>query len=155
MAKEDLIKITPSGLKEIKDFISNLSSILTDLTPLMRKISGTMHTAIEMNFRTEGARTPDGKWKEHSEVTLEKREERGTIPADILNETGDLLKTILPFFTDETASVATISDYAAIHNFGGQAGTNRKVTIEKREFMVLNSQDLEDILDDAVTYVNF
>ncbi|MDK4527295.1 phage virion morphogenesis protein, partial [Kingella kingae] len=42
--------------------------------------------------------------------------------------------------------------YAAIHNFGGMAGRNRKVRIPARPFLVLTNEDKQDLMDDVQDY---
>ena len=53
---------------------------------------------------------------------------------------------------NDTALVGTNMEYAAIHNFGGMAGRNRKVRIPQREFMTLTNDDKQGLMDDVQTY---
>ena len=55
-------------------------------------------------------------------------------------------------YDNDTALVGTNIIYAAIHNFGGQAGRNRKVTIPQREFLVLTNEDEQSLMDDVQEY---
>ncbi|MDK4527298.1 phage virion morphogenesis protein, partial [Kingella kingae] len=42
--------------------------------------------------------------------------------------------------------------YAAIHNFGGMAGRNRKVAIPARPFLILTNDDKQDLMNDVQDY---
>ena len=42
--------------------------------------------------------------------------------------------------------------YAAIHQFGGWAGRNRKVYIPARPFLQLTNEDKQDLMDDVQDY---
>ncbi|EFH23696.1 hypothetical protein NEIPOLOT_00440 [Neisseria polysaccharea ATCC 43768] len=53
---------------------------------------------------------------------------------------------------NDTALVGTNIVYAAIHNFGGMAGRNRKVRIPQREFLTLTDNDKQALMDDVQDY---
>lgn len=53
---------------------------------------------------------------------------------------------------NDTALVGTNIVYAAIHNFGGMAGRNRKVRIPQREFLTLTDDDKQALMDDVQDY---
>lgn len=59
--------------KNIKDTLNDLQGKLSDLTPVMRTISETMHNAVMENFETEGKRLSGGGWPGLSDATKEKR----------------------------------------------------------------------------------
>ena len=104
---------------------------------LMRVLSGSMHTAVLMNFRRGGR----PKW-----LGLEYRHGKPLI------DSGALRGSISSMADNDTALVGTNMEYAAIHNFGGMAGRNRKVRIPQREFMTLTNDDKQGLMDDVQTY---
>ena len=97
---------------------------------LMRRLAGTMHKAVQQNFR-QGGRP---KW-----LGLKYRHGKP------LTDTGTLRD-------NDTALVGTNMVYTAIHHFGGMAGRNRKVRIPARPFMTLTNEDKQDLLDDVQDY---
>jgi phage gpG-like protein len=47
--------------------------------------------------------------------------------------------------TSDSVTVGTNVEYAAIHNFGGQAGRGRKVMIPARPFLVVQDEDITEM----------
>jgi phage virion morphogenesis protein len=58
-----------------------------------------------------------------------------------------LLDSIVSSAGDNGAEWGSNLIYAAIHQFGGQAGRGRKVEIPPRPYLGINSEDEENILD--------
>ncbi len=104
---------------------------------LMRRLSGTMHTAVMNNFRRGGR----PKW-----LGLKYR-----IGKPLL-DTGTLRQSITQQSDNDTALVFTNLKYAAIHHFGGKAGRSRKANIPARPFMQLTGQDKQDLMEDVQDY---
>ena len=104
---------------------------------LMRRLSETMHTAVKLNFRYAGR----PKW-----LGLKYRAGKP------LTDTGRLKDSFSTMYDNDTALVGTNIIYAAIHNFGGQAGRNRKVRIPQREFLTLTDDDKQALMDDVQDY---
>lgn len=104
---------------------------------LMRRLAGTMHKAVQQNFR-QGGRP---KW-----LGLKYRHGKP------LTDTGALRNSLSELYDNDTALVGTNMVYAAIHHFGGMAGRNRKVRIPARPFMTLTNEDKQDLLDDVQDY---
>ena len=131
------IEIKISNVDEVIAQIENLAAGVADLSPLMRTISGTMYSAVMQNFDAGGRPAWLGlKYRVGKPLT----------------DTGRLRGSISEYSDTDSAVVGTNSIYAAIHNFGGQAGRGRSVTIPQREFMTLTAQDEADIIDDVQTY---
>ncbi len=143
--------------KSIQDYLNQAQRKLGDLTPLMKTISETMHTAVQRNFQTEGARLPGGKWQELAEPTKKERAKVGKWPGSILQVNRNLLGGISPDHDSTTAVVGSNmpfkTGYAAIHHFGGKAGKNKKVTIPARPFFELTDEDMGDVEQDAIDYL--
>ena len=104
---------------------------------LMRRLAGTMRYAVAQNFK-QGGRP---EW-----LALKYR---SGIP---LNDTGALRQSIDELSDNDTALVGTNMVYAAIHQFGGWAGRNRKVYIPARPFLQLTNEDKQDLMDDVQDY---
>ncbi len=143
--------------KAIQDYFNQAQRKLGDLTPLMKTISETMHTAVQRNFQTEGARLPRGKWQELADSTKKERAKIGKWPGSILQVNRNLLGGISPDYDSTTAVVGSNmpfkTGYAAIHHFGGKAGKNKKVTIPARPFFELTDEDMRDVEQDAIDYL--
>lgn len=64
-----------------------------------------------------------------------------------LRDTGRLMNSMGRHVSSDKVQVGTNVVYAAIHNFGGQAGRGRKVTIPARPFMLLQDEDIFEVKD--------
>ena len=115
-----------------------------NLRPLMKNIAGIFASATEENFKNEGR--PD-KWTELSEATKKQRTKQKKWPGQILQVSGQLASSISTQYDDESAVIGSNLDYAAIHQLGGQAGKNKKVTIPARPYLKLTDDDFNEILD--------
>lgn len=148
------ISIDASLEKDLEQLYSKVSN----LSPLMRSIAGTMQSAVDQNFASGGR----PKWL---------GVKRGGTP---LNDTGVLKNSIQHSSDSKTALVGTNVEYAAIHQFGGKTrphvikprfkkalafngmfaksvnhpGSN----IPARPFLQLTAQDENDIIQDVQDY---
>jgi len=84
---------------------------MTDLSPLSRSISMTLLDQNELNFAAEGR----PKWAGLSPAYAATRKK-----GKILQITGHLARSILPFSGNGFAGLSTNVPYAAIQQFGGQ-----------------------------------
>lgn len=130
---------------ELDRALTRLAASVKDMTPIMRAIGGELEAATERNFDDEGARIA-AKWKP-SRRALEQK-------GQTLRDTGRLVASIsaggaghVSEVTPQSVFVGTNVEYAAIHQFGGRAGRNRKVEIPDRPFFGLNQQDEQDIAE--------
>ncbi|WP_274571560.1 phage virion morphogenesis protein [Neisseria leonii] len=133
-----MIEIEINNLFVVQNQIERLGRGLDDNRYLlMRRLSGTMHTAVLTNFRQSGR----PKW-----LGLKYRNGKPLI------DTGRLRGSITQLSDNDTALVGTNMVYAAVHNFGGMAGRGKKVRIPQREFLLLTNQDKQDLMDDVQDY---
>ena len=133
-----MIEIQIDYLFVVQNQIERLSRGVSDNRYLlMRRLAGTMHYAVAQNFK-QGGRP---EW-----LALKYR---SGIP---LNDTGALRQSIDELSDNDTALVGTNMVYAAIHQFGGWAGRNRKVYIPARPFLQLTNEDKQDLMDDVQDY---
>lgn len=166
--------------KAIQEYLKQAQRKLDNMSPLMGTISETMYEAVRKNFDEQGrpkweklskateAERSGMSLKEYLGKTVKKRKSNKekkkkvkTWPGKILQREGmrggGLLGSISPDHDDTTAVVGSSmpfkTGYAAIHHFGGKAGRGNKVTIPERPFLVLTNEDLEDIQQDAIDYL--
>jgi len=134
-----MIEIQIDNLFVVQNQIERLSrGISGDIRYLlMRRLAGAMRYAVAQNFK-QGGRP---EW-----LALKYR---SGIP---LNDTGALRQSIDELSDNDTALVGTNMVYAAIHQFGGWAGRNRKVYIPARPFLQLTNEDKQDLMDDGQGY---
>ena len=132
-----MIEVRIDNILEVQNQLKRLEDGVESRSMLMRRLSETMHTAVKLNFKDAGR----PKW-----LGLKYRAGKP------LTDTGRLKDSFSTMYDNDTALVGTNIIYAAIHNFGGQAGRNRKVTIPQREFLVLTNEDEQSLMDDVQEY---
>ena len=130
--------------KQIDGLAVRLARKSSDTEETMTKIAGVMHAAVEENFEQEGR--PE-KWTPLADATIdERRREKFGPKHPILQRTGTLAASVQTHSSRNEATVSTNLRYAAIHQFGGKAGRNKKVTIPPRPFMVLTNEEEDKIV---------
>lgn len=136
--------------KEILKALKTLSEKTQNLRPVMRNIAGIMMDSVEENFAQQGR----PKWKDLSEVTKKLRRKEGKWPGMILQKSqGGLVDSISSDYGDDYAIVGTNKKYAAIHQFGGDAGRKKKVKIPARPYLTLGDDAVEEIVDNINGYL--
>ena len=139
-----MIKVAVST-REIDGLAVRLARKSSDTEETMTEIAGIMLDAVEENFEQEGR--PE-KWTPLADATIEERREKGFGPEHpILQRRGTLAASVQAHSSRTEAMVTTNLRYAAIHQFGGKAGRNKKVTIPPRPFMVLGRDDEDKIVE--------
>lgn len=136
-----------------KEVISNLHELAKkceNLRPLMKNIAGVFASSTEENFKNEGR--PD-KWTDLKDITKEKRKKINKWPGQILQVEGILADSITTQYDNDSAVIGSNLDYAAIHQLGGKAGTNKKVEIPARPYLKLSNDDYDEILDMINNYL--
>lgn len=132
-----MIDVKIDNIFVVLNQIERLDNGIENRYLLMRRLSETMHTAVKLNFRHTGR----PKW-----LGLKYRAGKP------LTDTGRLKDSFSTMYDNDTALVGTNIIYAAIHNFGGMAGRNRKVRIPQREFLTLTDDDKQALMDDVQDY---
>lgn len=136
--------------KEIQQLLQKLISKTENLRPLMKNIAGIMMDSVEENFEKEGR--PE-KWQELKPSTVKQRSKKGYYPGKILQMRGDLAASVSSFYDNNSAIVGTNKAYAAIHQFGGKAGRNKKNEITARPYLELGEKDKAEILKISEDYL--
>lgn len=128
--------------QEVERRLQEIAKKSSNLRPLMKNIAGIFASATENNFAEEGR--PD-KWQDLSTVTKKLREKRGKWPGQILQVSGQLASSVNTYYDNDSAIIGSNLEYAAIHQLGGQAGKNKKVTIVARPYLKLIEEDLKEL----------
>ena len=143
-----------------------------DLSPAMRKIAQALLLETERNFETEGrpkwaplseatkhARLGGKKaYKKNGELTVaaQRRQDAGF---RILQHTGQLAASVSTDYDSNQAVIGSNKVYAAIHQFGGEAGRGRKVEIPARPYLPvttdgnLQPEAREEVLDTILRHL--
>lgn len=118
-----MIEIAVTGPDEVVALVARIRDRMGEHGPLLDGIGATLVGNIHLGFHD--SKSP------HGEAWLPLKYRQGKP----LLDTGRLRNSIHHTVTGPSdVQVGTDVIYAAIHNFGGQAGRNRKVTIPARPF---------------------
>lgn len=141
-----------------------------NLKPLMQEIGDALAETTKQRFQTSTA--PDGTtWAPNAEATYDgylsafkgsfgksgkitkAGANRAMSKKPLIGESGRLSREILYRAYNDSVEVGSALPYAAIHNFGGQAGRGKKVTIPARPYLGLSADDQVMIRDLAAAYL--
>ena len=137
--------------KEIHEKLIELAKKIENLRPLMKNIAGVFVDSTEENFKEEGR--PD-KWVNLAESTKKQRVKIRKWPGQILQVSGQLASSISTYYDNDSAIIGSNLEYATIHQLGGQAGKNKKVTIPARPYLKLDDSDYDEILHKILVYIS-
>lgn len=130
--------------QEVNSKLLDLAKRCENLRPLMKNIAGVFAYSTEENFENEGRAD---KWVNLSNITKEKRKISKHWPGKILQVEGKLATSISTEYDNNSATIGSNLAYAAIHQLGGKAGKNKKVSIPARPYLYLSDDDFEEIID--------
>jgi len=134
--------------------VAAIKNGVANATPLMKIWGAIGKRSVEKNFEVEGRPT---RWKALSPATANrmKNKTRRRGFRRILFVTGHLKSITVKAESTRAilGSNPATKDYAAIHQFGGQAGRGRKVTIPRRSFLFLQPEDYTELHDSAKKYL--
>jgi phage virion morphogenesis protein len=119
-----------------------------NLLPAMQIIGATVEASVIKNFQAGGR---PGGWKALSPVTLAKKKGGSILIGKGFG--GGLMGSISYKAENDAVMVGTNKKYAAIHQFGGQAGRGRKVSIPARPFLMVQDEDWHGIKDQLADYI--
>ena len=133
--------------KELQPYLNQLAGKTSDLRPLMQNIAGILEDSVEENFEQEGR----PKWQMLAKSTIEQRVRVNKWPGMILQmNSAGLASSITSDYDENSAVVGTNKIYAAIHQFGGKAGRNKKVEVPARPYLRVNP---DEVLKEVTTYL--
>jgi phage virion morphogenesis protein len=110
-------------------YLQHLEQTGADLAPVMRAIAHELLAETEDNFAAEGR----PKWVPLKNPLVRRQ------GGKILQDRGQLAASITADSGGDYAQVGSNKVYAAIHQFGGQAGRGRKVAIPARPFLPMTA----------------
>lgn len=127
--------------------LAQLQAKMADLAPALRSVGAMLKDEARLCFVEQSS--PYGmKWRPLSPVTVAKRRKgEGSGEIQILRDTGRLMNSIAVNSSASSVEVGSNLVYAAIHQFGGMAGRNRKVSIPARPFLPTNGLPLEQMTE--------
>lgn len=132
------VTITLNGVNETTRALKEIETHLSDTQPLMREIAEVAKTSVETNFEVGGRPV----WKPLAASTIQAKGHSKPLLAS------NVLRNIVTKVTDTSVTIGVqpaAKDYAAIQHLGGKAGRGQKVTIPARPFMLLQSEDIDEI----------
>lgn len=134
--------------REVKEALYQLDRSIADMTPIFREIAAVLADDVEQAFDDESDPTTGNPWPDLADSTKNQRAKRGKWPGKKLQMTaGGLAASIASEYGRDYAAVGTNKLYAAVHQFGGQAGRNHAVTIPARPYFGLSDEGRDEILD--------
>ncbi|WP_237043547.1 phage virion morphogenesis protein [Pseudomonas aeruginosa] len=103
--------------QEVRQRLAVLMRSVTDTLPVMRGIAAELLAETEFAFMDEGP-----GWPQLSPATVAAREAKGRGPHPILQVTNALARSVTTWADRNEAGIGSNLVYAAIHQFGGDAG---------------------------------
>jgi phage virion morphogenesis protein len=137
-----------SNADQIADELQVIAARCGNLLPAMQIIGQTVLASVQKNFLAGGR--PNG-WQALSPVTLAMKKGGSILITKGMG--GGLLGSIHASPAADHVLVGTDKVYAAIHQFGGQAGRGQKVTIPARPFLMVQDEDWPEMKDQLSDYI--
>jgi phage virion morphogenesis protein len=134
--------------RQIREQLEKMQLRLGHLQPALKIIGDIVEDSVEENF-AKGGRPQ--KWQRLAPAT-EAKKKGGSILVD-QGYHGGLLGSIHSEVGHNSVMVGTDKKYGAIHQFGGKAGRNKKVTIPAREYLLVQDEDWVEILAELNDYI--
>jgi len=136
------------NIDELRANIKGVEKRLGKLDPALKIIGATVEASVLRNFEKGGR--PTG-WTELSPVTLAKKKGGSILVGK--GHGGGLMGSIHSQVAGNIVMVGTDKVYAAIHQFGGMAGRNKKVKIPARPFLMVQDKDWDNINEDLSNFI--
>ena len=137
-----------SNADTVADELQVIARRCGNLLPAMQIIGETAKTSVVKNFEAGGR--PAG-WQALSPVTLARKKGGSILIAKGFG--GGLMGSIHAEPENNAVMIGTNKIYAAIHQFGGQAGRGHKVTIPARPFLLIQDEDWPEMKDQLADYI--
>lgn len=130
-------KFTPS-IDVLKKRAKLAQTKLKNMSGAHKKISVFLDQWTKENFKTEGGKLRDGKWKPFAAGGRKKKGKPIDTTARLLQDTGRLRVSVLPFANKRTAGIGSKLSYSKVHD----KGTNR---IPKRRILPKINEVRKDV----------
>ncbi len=141
---------------EVKQALTALAARIDNMQPVMQEIGEDIMERTKRRFGTSTG--PDGqRWQPNAASTvlaaiarmgskarlkngnLSKKAQKTLAAKKVLVDTGSLARQFHVSASGNSVTVSNSMIYAAIHQFGGQAGKGKKITIPARPFLPVTS----------------
>lgn len=133
-----------SGIEQFQRELARIRGVASDMTTTHRHIGNIIQNSIEQSFEDE--KSPFG------EVWTPLK--AGRANHKILTDTGTLSSSFGVNANANSVEVGTNLVYAPIHQFGGQAGRDRSVTIDARPYLPVDDNGLQsDVEEEILEYL--
>lgn len=131
---------------QVKRRVKRKLDQISNLSLPYKRASVYLHKWVIDNFQSEGGKV--GGWQPFSPVTLAaiERNDPGRIPAKLLQKTGALRQSFVPFSTKRNAGVGTGLPYSQPHEEGLGNVPQRRMLPEREEVL----DDIRKILNDHI-----
>lgn len=120
--------------RAVLDALNDLRARASDLRPAMKNVAQALESETELRFEREGP-----GWPALSERTILGRMKSGYGRGKMLQRSGQLAASVQTEYGRDYAQIGSNKAYAAIHQFGGQAGRGKKVTIPPRPYLPVDA----------------
>ncbi|BCH55281.1 phage virion morphogenesis protein [Agrobacterium vitis] len=132
--------------QDMREKLAELIGKMTRPTGFYKNVGEHLLNSVKDNFEAEA--TPDGtRWQALSQTTRDLRSQKySNAPAAILRASGDLMNSINMQASDTEVRIGSSLIYAAIHQFGGDAGRGKEVTIPARPYLGLSAADEDEVV---------
>lgn len=104
MADTFKVVIKPS-IQEVRASLAAKRKVMSDMGTLNANIATYLDRWVQKNFKTEGGKV--GGWEAFAPSTLKKIAKTNRTPAKMLQDSGRLRSTFLPFADDKQAGIGT------------------------------------------------
>lgn len=157
-------------MAEAAETFRKLAAAGANLRPLMQEIGEALAETTKQRFQTSTA--PDGtSWAPNAPATYDNYlgafkgsfGKTGRLTAagagramskkPLIGESGRLSREIYYRADNNSVELGSALAYSAIHQFGGQAGRGKKVTIPARPYIGLSAEDQAMIRESAAAYL--
>ena len=135
---------------DLKLKLKELDRAVLNTRPFFEEVGEIVKTSVVRNFEVGGRYSAVGSWRGGPRTWLPTVAVTGR---KILIDKGLLMGSINWRAGLDSVEIGSNLVYAAIHNFGGQAGRNRSVTIPGRPYLVVQEEDIEQILQAADNHI--
>lgn len=139
--------------KQVRQRLTRLLLAGTDMSAAMRKISNHLQASAERNFERQADPATGAPWTPLSKTTVARRKKIGKGPTPILEQSGDLQRSLTAEHGKDYAIAGTNLIYAATHQFGAKKGQFTKKVgqpipwgdIPARPFLGVRDQERKQI----------
>ena len=129
---------------EVQQALSRLAGRMENLTPVFKNIGEYVTSSTLERFDDEED-AQGNKWAALTAATIARKQKKGKI-LKILQQDGDLRRTVVYQAGASKVEIGTNRIYGAIHQFGGRAGRGGKVNIPARPFLGVSAADSLEVV---------